>query len=106
MTVVCAWCDKHLEEAERQGSTVGICEECLEKLESGNLRMGRGLTSGRCPRCMIRFIWNTSVRLKNALCPFCHTPLKHTTHQFKSGISMAIDRPHIKKEPNCTVGTK
>jgi hypothetical protein len=97
MIVICAWCDRNIGEKEGRGITPGICDECLKKLESRELQVGRGLTSGRCHCCMIRFVWGSPVRLKKALCPFCHTALRRTTHLFKRGISMAIDRPDIRK---------
>ena len=40
-------------------------------------------TSGRCHRCLIRFTWHGSPRLKDAYCPDCGSKLQPTTHLWK-----------------------
>ena len=47
---------------------------------------------GKCPECLIRFVWMSRVKLKDAACPFCRTPLERTTRLYK-GIRLDIDRP-------------
>jgi hypothetical protein len=95
MTAVCAWCKSPLREDEGKGDTEGICDACLDAMRSGRLRLGKTLTSGLCPKCMIRFVWNTQARLKRAYCPFCSTRLKRTSHQFRRGISVGVEKPTI-----------
>jgi hypothetical protein len=95
MILVCAWCQEVLGEKEGQGSTHGICDECLEKLRTGHLKLGETLTSGRCPKCMIRFVWNRHAMVRRAFCPFCETRLRRTTSLYRRGISVAIERPLI-----------
>ena len=49
MRIVCAWCNKTTGEKEGQGTTHGICDECLKKLESGHL-----MSAGASPAAAAR----------------------------------------------------
>lgn len=100
MKIICALCDRVLESREGKGKQLGICDECIDKIESGQICVDSGSTSGRCPSCNIRFIWDSPVRLNKALCPLCHTPLRRTTHLFKQGATIEIKRPHTKTGHN------
>jgi len=37
-------------------------------------------TTGRCHKCLIRFTWQGAPLLRDALCPYCNSPLQLTTH--------------------------
>lgn len=39
--------------------------------------------NGKCPRCLIRYVWTGNLKLKEARCEQCGEPLSATTHLSK-----------------------
>lgn len=56
------------------------------------MRESKQSTSGRCVRCLIRFVWpKNKPKLRHAFCPLCSTKLHRTTHLWQ-GKNMIIQK--------------
>lgn len=97
MKIVCMFCQEVVGEKEGKGSTATVCDECQDWAASGQNTDGIS-TTGKCAACNIRFTWSAPVRLRNPRCPYCHGPLKRTSHLFQ-GKTVAVRRPPVQYRP-------
>jgi hypothetical protein len=106
LKTICAWCNQIMTDTgDGNGSTLSVCDCCLEKLYKGEITLGHGFTSGRCVHCNIRYVWNDPIRLTRVLCPKCHKPLKLTSRLFR-GPTEPLIYPEIHGPGRIPVGVK
>ena len=81
----------------------------VSHLSPGDVRLmvlvaGR-VTSGKCQVCNKRFVWTGNVKLRNAGCPYCDTPIRRTTHLWR-GETITISRPAVHYAPRGITQTR